>query len=268
MKLVRITAAVILALVVLACMFPTLVVADASDEQFRNDTDLAPSIRYPLGTDELGRNRLARLLHGTRTSLLLAPAAALTSVTVAALIGLAAGLGGSWSTRVFEASADLTGSLPWLLLLIALRAALPLDSPPMTTTAITFGLLALLGWAGPARVIRNLAAGLRNEDFVIQSRALGIGGWRFFSRSLFPNVWPVAVAQFWVQIPIFILTEANLGLLGLGVPEPYASLGRQLKDLESYSAVTAKPWLAAPAVLLTALVAGMWLLSSAGEVNE
>src|SRR3954471_23634590 len=106
-KLVRIAAAVILALIVLACMFPTLVVADASDEQFRNDTDLAPSIRYPLGTDELGRNRLARLLHGTRTSLLLAPAAALTSVTVAALIGLAAGLGGSWSTRLFEASTDL-----------------------------------------------------------------------------------------------------------------------------------------------------------------
>ena len=84
---------------------------------------------------------------------------------------------------------------------------------------------------------------------------------------------PVRIDQIEYHLPARVVTndllaEANLGLLGLGVPEPYASLGRQLKDLESYSAVTAKPWLAAPAVLLTVLVVAMWLLSSAGEVNE
>jgi ABC-type dipeptide/oligopeptide/nickel transport system permease subunit len=82
-----------------------------------------------------------------------------------------------------------------------------------------------------------------------------------------PNIWPVALAQFWVNIPVFILAEANLGLLGMGVSEPYASLGNQLRELESYAAVSEKPWLLAPAVLLTVIVASMWVVSRPGEQN-
>jgi peptide/nickel transport system permease protein len=167
--------------------------------------------------------------------------------------------------RLFEGISDLTGSLPWLLVLIALRAALPLEASPLATTAVTFAMLALLGWAGPARVVRNLATGLQERDFVLQARALGLGGPRFSVTHLLPHVWPVAAAQFWVNLPVFILTEANLGLLGMGIPEPYASLGNQLRDLESYHAVTQKPWLLAPAVLLTVLVSAAWVLSLSEE---
>lgn len=265
MKPVRLAALALLAAILLVSAFPGLVTADPSDEQFRNDIDLPPSTRYPLGTDDLGRNRMARLLHGTRTSLLLAPAAAALSVVLACAIGLGAGGAGTFRGRVFEGVFDLTGSLPWLLMLIALRAALPLEASPFSTAGITFSMLALLGWAGPARVIRNLTAGLQERDFCLQARAMGQGGWRFSARHLLPHVWPVAAAQFWINVPVFILTEANLGLLGMGVPEPYASLGNQLRDLESYQSVIHKPWLLAPAVLLTAVVSATWIVSLTSE---
>src|SRR4051794_24095186 len=146
MRAARITAAALLMLIFAVCLFPSLATRDSSDEQFRNDIDQRPSVRYPLGTDELGRNRLSRLLTGTRTSLLLAPAAAFISVALAsaaALLGISTGRTGN---RVFEISADLMGSLPWLFLLIALRASLPLDAPATWSVVITFAVLAVLGW--------------------------------------------------------------------------------------------------------------------------
>ena len=99
----------------------------------------------------------------------------------------------------------------------------------------------------------------------MQARALGVPGWRLSTVYLLPNIWPVAAAQFWINVPVFILAEANLGLLGMGVSEPYASLGNQLKELERITAVGDKPWLLAPAVLLTTIVAAMWTVSSAKE---
>ncbi len=265
MNWLRFVAAGLLAAILLLSFFPGLVTADPSDEQFRNDIDLPPSRRFPLGTDDLGRNRMARLLHGTRTSLLLAPAAAALSVALACAIGITAASGGRFVNRVFEGVSDLTASLPWLLILIALRASLPLEASPLLTTSITFAMLALLGWAGPARVVRNATAALHERDFALQARALGLGGWRFALRHLLPHVRPVAAAQFWVNVPVFILTEANLGLLGMGIPEPYASLGNQLRDLESYQSVTQKPWLLAPAILLAALVSATWIMSLSAE---
>lgn len=261
MRAARAGAVSVLALIVALCIFPTVITSDASDEQFRNEIDLPPSVRYPLGTDDLGRNRLSRLLTGTRTSLLLAPAAALLSVLVASIIGVIAAVAGGPANRLFESGADLAGSLPWLFVLIAFRASLPLESPPMTTTVITFAVLAFLGWSGPARVIRNMAANLQQREFALQAQALGVSRWRVSTIHLPPNLWPVALAQFWINIPVFILAEANLGLLGMGVSEPYASLGNQLKELDSYTAVSERPWLLAPAVLLLVIVAAMWVIS-------
>lgn len=261
MKAVRAASAFLLILIAAVCLFPWLLTPDAPDEQFRNDIDLPPSVRHPLGTDDLGRSRLARLLSGTRTSLLLAPVAAMVSVGIAALTAVPAAVTGGVPARLFEAGTDLMGSLPWLFVLIALRAALPLDAPPLAATAATFAVLAFLGWAGPARVIRNLAANLQDRDFILHAHSMGLAPWRIATVSLLPNIWPVAMAQFWINIPVFILAEANLGLLGMGVPEPYASLGNQLRELESYTAVSERPWLLAPAALLTVIVGAMWILS-------
>ena len=143
-------------------------------EQFRDAISAPPSAHFLLGTDDLGRDRFARLLYGTRVSLLLAPAAALLSTLLAALIGGTAGyLGGRWE-RLVTAGIDLFLSLPWLFLLLAVRALLPLNTSPVTSVTITFLLLGCLGWATPARIIRAGTRTLVNSDYLVQASASGI----------------------------------------------------------------------------------------------
>jgi peptide/nickel transport system permease protein len=253
-------ALVILGSVVAASLGAGFIAQSSYSEQFRDAISAPPSARFWLGTDELGRDRFARLLYGTRVSLLLAPAAAFLSTLIAAMIGGAAGyLGGRWE-RLLTAGVDLFLSLPWLFLLLAVRALLPLDTSPVSSVLITFLLLGCLGWAAPARMIRAGTRTLVNSDFLVQASASGVSRWRLFWRHLLPNLRPVLLAQFWISIPLFILSEANLGLLGLGVSEPLPSWGALLRDLENYSAVLQNPWMLAPVLLLVAVVCCLQLL--------
>src|SRR6201988_146924 len=128
-------AAAVLGLVILASLAAGWI-APSYSEQFRDAISAPPSSRFPLGTDELGRDRLARLLYGTRVSLLLAPAAALLSTLLAALVGGTAGYLGGRCERAVTAGLDLFLSLPWLFLLLAVRALLPLNTSPLTSVPI------------------------------------------------------------------------------------------------------------------------------------
>lgn len=260
MSFQRKLAMVVLALAVAASLGAGFLTQHSYAEQSREFISAAPSAHFWLGTDELGRDRFSRLLYGTRISLLLAPAAALLATLIAAMMGGAAGyLGGRWE-RLLTTGVDLFLSLPWLFLLLAVRALLPLNTSPVTSVIITFLLLGCLGWAAPARMIRAGTRSLVNSDFLLQASACGISRWRLFWRHLLPNLRPILLAQFWISIPLFILSEANLGLLGLGVSEPLPSWGAMLRDLENYSAVLQNPWMLAPAVLLVAVVGCLQLL--------
>src|SRR5271157_2111005 len=229
-------------------------------KQYREAADAPPSHQHWLGTDEIGRDRFARVLYGTRISLLLAPAAALISTLMAALIGGLAGyLGGAWQ-RGAMAVTDLFLSLPWLFLLITVRAVMPLNVSPLVSVTVTFLLLGLLGWTSAARVLCATASSLRNSDFVRQARASGIRGGRLFWIHIFPNLKPVLFAQFWISVPAFILAEANLGILGLGVAEPMPSWGSLLKELEGLVSVGEEPWKFVPLVLLAVVVTSLQIL--------
>ena len=247
------------AMFLLAGMFVAALLADwiapaRYDEQFRDQIEAAPGPRFPLGTDELGRDRLSRLLHGARVSLVLAPSAALLGTLLAGVIGVLAGLRGGWTEKAVMLLADLFLALPWLFLLLTVRAALPLNVTPWTSLVITFGLLSLLGWAGPARVIRTCVKSLKEADFLLQARALGCHPARLVWLHLLPNLKAPLMAQFWFSVPAFILSEANLSLLGLGVAEPLPSLGALLRELENISAVRSRPWMLAPAVVLLTIM--------------
>jgi peptide/nickel transport system permease protein len=231
-------------------------------KQYREAADSAPSRAHWLGTDEIGRDRFARVLYGTRISLLLAPAAALLSTLMAALLGGLAGyLGGAWS-RAAMAVTDLFLSLPWLFLLITVRALMPLNVSPVVSVLATFLMLGLLGWTSSARVLCASAGTLRDSDFVRQARASGIRGARLFWIHVLPNLKPVLYAQFWISIPAFILSEANLGILGLGVAEPLPSWGSLLKELEGLVSVGEEPWKFVPLILLIVVVTSFQLLLS------
>ena len=139
-------AAGILCMIFAAMVLATIVVPAPYARQFRDVPNAGPSTAHPLGTDALGRDSLSRLLYGTRVSLLLAPAAALLSTLIAALLGSAAGFLGGWLERIVLAVTDLSLALPWLFLLLTVRAMLPLDVPPLVSVIIAFLMMGLLGW--------------------------------------------------------------------------------------------------------------------------
>jgi len=223
------------------------------DRQFRDSPNAGPTRQFPLGTDDLGRDRFSRLLYGTRVSLLLATAAAVLSCTVAAALGGIAGLAGGIADKVILGAADLFLSLPWLFLLLMVRACLPLNVSPAVSLAITFLLLGALGWAAPAKVVRAAVRKLSGSDFMLQARATGSPPLKLLARHLIPNAMPILWAQLWITIPAYVLTETTLGMLGLGVMEPLPSWGNLLRELEG-GEIASHPWLLAPVLLLAAVV--------------
>jgi peptide/nickel transport system permease protein len=219
------------------------------ERQNRDSPNAGPSRQFPLGTDDLGRDRFSRLVYGTRVSLLLATAAATFSCLVAAFLGGIAGLG--VADNLILGAADLFLSLPWLFLLLMVRAFLPLNVSPLVSVTITFLLLGALGWAAPARVVRAAVRKLNESDFMLQARATGSS--RLLRKHLIPNLMPILWAQLWITIPAYVLAESTLGMLGLGVMEPLPSWGNLLRELEG-GAIAGHLWLLVPVLLLAAVV--------------
>lgn len=227
-------------------------------EQFRDQTGAAATWRHPLGTDDLGRDRLSRLLYASSISLLLAGVAAAGAVVIAGVVGGFAGYCGGWRDHVVCRALDLLQSLPWLFLLLAVRAMLPLNVPPAEALVITYGLLMILGWASAARVVRAGVAAIRDSDFVLRARAQGCSEARILLWQLLPALQPILIAQFWTSIPIFLLAETNLGFLGLSAGEPFPTWGSLLRELQNPLVVPAAAF--APLVAVSAVLVGFKLL--------
>ncbi len=233
MKTLRRVAMTAIVTIALGCTTGSFLPRFDYAHQDREHVNEGASREHWLGTDELGRDRFSRLLHGARLSLVLAPAAATLSMLLALAIGAATGFVGGLSARAAKTLIDLFLSVPWLFLLLMVRAMLPLNTSPAESAAITFLVLGLLGWAAPARILQARACRLREAQFILLARASGVAHWRLLWQHLAPNLRPVLLAQFWIAVPIFILSEANLSLLGLGVSEPLPSLGSLLREMET-----------------------------------
>lgn len=267
MRALRIFAVVLLLAAGVAAFGARWIAPAGYEQQFREAPDAPPSSHHWLGTDELGRDRLARLLYGMRVSLALAPPAALLTTVLAALLGGIAGCFGGWTERCCMFLADLFLSVPWLFLLITVRAALPLDISPEASAALTFLLLGLLGWAASARVVCAGAKNLMCSDFVWSARAAGFSGFKLVRMHLLPNLRGTLLAQFWISIPVFIIAEANLGALGLGVSEPLPSLGSLLREMENMVTLRPEPWRFVPILVLIVLVSSFQVVLNKQEVR-
>ena len=244
----------VLVLLSLSCMLTSWIAPYPYATQFRELPNSAPTATHLLGTDELGRDLFSRVAYGSRVSLLLAPAAALLSTAIATFLGCFSGLLGGWWERFVFAVTDLSLAIPWLFLFITVRAQLPLSLPPLASAFLTFLLLGLLGWPVSVRVIATAVRGMRNSDFLLLARAAGCRPLRLLFRHVIPNLQPILTAQFLVSVAVFVLAEANLSILGLGVLEPMPSLGNLLKGLQDFQSVSANPWRLAPLVVLVAVL--------------
>jgi peptide/nickel transport system permease protein len=237
MRTIRAIALAVVCLIAFASFGSSLSTRFDYSRQDRDRFSAGPSRDHWLGTDALGRDRLARLLHGTRVSLILAPMAAGLSVVLALIVGAVPGFVGGIGERAAKPVVDLMLSVPWLFLLLLVRAMLPLNTSPLASATITFLVLGMLGWGVPARILMARSRRLRQSEFVLLARSNGISQGRLLSVHVMPNLWPVVTAQFWIAVPVFLLAEANLSLLGLGVQEPLPSLGSLLRELETILSV-------------------------------
>jgi peptide/nickel transport system permease protein len=267
MKAVRIIAVAMLVVAGLAALGANYIAPADYEHQFREAPDASPSAQHPLGTDELGRDRFARLLYGMRVSFFLAPLAAALATALAALLGGLAGYFGGWLERCLMVLVDVFLCIPWLFLLITVRAVLPLNISPEASVVVTFTLLGLLGWAASARVVCAGTRDMMKSEFVWQARATGFSGFKLIWLHLLPNLRGTLLAQFWIAIPVFIIAEANLGVLGLGVSEPLPSLGSLLRELQHVVTLRPEPWQFIPLIVLIVVVSSFQTLLNKREVR-
>ena len=220
-----------------------------------------PSFAHPLGTDELGRDVLIRLLHGGRVSLLVGVVGALAAATLGTTVGLVSGFVGGRLDAALMRLCDGVIALPLLPLLIVLAAidltklGLPADAaggPDVSLWRIVV-LVALVGWTGVARLVRATVLSLRERDFVTAAISIGAGPWRIMLRHLLPNaISPILVATT-LSVGSVILVESVLSFLGLGIQPPKASWGSMLTNAQEL--VTTAPSLAIyPGLLIFATV--------------
>jgi ABC-type dipeptide/oligopeptide/nickel transport system permease subunit len=147
------------------------------------------------------------------------------------------------------------------------RAVLPLNISPVASATVTFLLLGLLNWAASARVVCAGARNLMQSDFVWSARAAGFSGFKLMRLHLLPNLRRTLLAQFWISIPVFIIVEANLGAMGLGVSEPLPSLGGLLREMQNVVLLRPEPWRFAPVLVLVVVVSSFQVLLNKQEVR-
>jgi len=209
-----------------------------------------PSPSHPLGTDELGRDVLMRLLAGGRVSLTIALAAALAAAALGTLVGLVAGYLGGWTDRVLMRVTDAIIALPLLPLLIVL-AALDLGKlgvPPALARSDDISLLrivvlaVLVGWTTAARLVHSATLVTRNRDFVRAAKSLGAGVPHILWTHILPNVLAPLIVATTLSVGEVILLESVLSFLGLGIQPPLASWGTMLSNAQEL--ITSAPLLA------------------------
>jgi peptide/nickel transport system permease protein len=206
----------------------------------------APSIAHPLGTDEIGRDVLLRVIEGGRVSLTIGGVAAVAAAALGSLIGLTAGYLGGWADRILMRVTDGVIALPLLPLLIVLAAldltklGLPRDwiqSEQITLFRIIV-LVTLVGWTTAARLVRSATLVTRNQDFVRAARSLGASVPHILLWHVLPNaVGPLIVATA-LSVGDIILLESVLSFLGLGIQPPMASWGSMLSNAQELIATT------------------------------
>ncbi|GAB4460459.1 MAG: ABC transporter permease [Armatimonadaceae bacterium] len=224
----------LISLIAVAALAP-LIAPYSFTEQNLKDKLQPPSPQHWLGTDELGRDTLSRLMYGAGISLGVGLAVELVVVTLGLLVGLTAGyLGGKVDLALMRVT-DVMLAFPDILLAILLLGTLGTASAsPLLSLGLVVLALGLTGWPPLARLVRSQVLTLRKREFVEAARAMGAGNGRIIGKHILPNLLSPVLVAVTVDLAGVILAESTLSFLGIGVQRPYPSWGRLINDALEY----------------------------------
>lgn len=209
---------------------------------------------YPLGTDDLGRDILSRMMYGVRISLLVGGLAVLLSGSIGVSLGLLSGYFGGWADDLLMRVCDVQLSIPLTLLAIAVIAVVGSSLPTL------IGVLGLTQWVMYARVVRGETLSIREKEFVEASRAIGATDLRIIRTCILPNALPTILVTATLLMATVIMIEAGLSYLGLGIQPPNPSLGSMLSEARQYLATAW--WLGTfPGLAIMLIILGINLLA-------
>lgn len=218
-----------------------------------------PSLEHPLGTDARGRDVLAHVIHGTRTSLLIGVIAAVIATTIGAGVGIIAGFKGGSLDEVLMLFTNIMLAFPAIVLLLLVAVFLPVRGPSVVAV-----LIGLVGWPGVARVIRSQIMSLKERPFVFMARMAGHSGIRIGVVELLPNMGAYLFLVFVLQMTSAMIAEAGLSMLGVGVTEG-STLGIMLFWAQILEAVRRGLywWFIPPGAVLVIVTTALLVVSTA-----
>jgi peptide/nickel transport system permease protein len=221
-----------------------------------------PARLFLIGTDGYGRDLFSRFLHGGQISLAAGLLATLLSLGLGMLLGTASGFYGGWLDAAVMRFGELFIALPWLYLLFALRAFLPLNINPSQAFLLLIAVIGSVGWARPARLIRGVVLSGKERPYVLAARIFGGSSLYLMRRHILPQTYSIILTQAVLLIPQYILAEVTLSFLGLGVGEPVPSWGNMLASLQQYHVMVSYWWMLLPGVALVPVFLGYVLLAN------
>ncbi|MFR1672396.1 MAG: ABC transporter permease [Candidatus Gastranaerophilaceae bacterium] len=205
---------------------------------------------YLLGTDINGRDVFSRLLFGGRISMTIGFLALFVLFPIGLLYGGIAGYFGGKVDAIMMRFAEAVMSIPSFYLLIILASILPSSMTSVQRFMLIVVILALIGWAGFARVVRGMVLSIKNQEFVQSAKSIGASRLRIIIKHILPQTTSFVIVAMTLSVPSYILSESGLSFLGLGIQQPDASWGNMLKEAQEYTNIIYRPWLLTPGFLI------------------
>jgi len=237
---------ILVAMVLLSFIGPFFSSYDLSDYNVA-DRMLAPSAQHWLGTDDLGRDVLTRLMYGGRISLLVGVIAVAIEIVIGSILGVIAGFYGGIADGIIMRLVDIILCVPALPMYIILGAIMSdIKFPPKYRIFVVMFVIGILAWPGLCRLVRGQILTLREQDFMQATEALGLRDRRKMFKHLLPNTFPQIIVTATLGIGGAIMSESALSFLGMGVMPPTPSWGNMIQIVRDTYALQNRPWLWMP----------------------
>ena len=224
------------------------------DGKFRLFETEEPSRLFLLGSDLHGRDLFTRLLYGARISLSISLLGVFISFVLGLLMGGIAGYFGGKIDNMLMRLGEIIMAVPGIYLLLALRAIFPVTLSSAQVYLLIILIMSFIGWAGLARVIRGMVLSIKEYDFVTAAKAIGGGHMRVIVRHILPNTLSYTIIAMTLSVPGYIIGEAALSFLSLGIQEPYPSWGNMLSAAQSIRVLTNAPWILIPGIFISVTI--------------